>query len=65
MFDAFRRAFKIKDIRKKIGYTFLMFVVRRWIAVANPMCKCEVFKTGLQNQEAMHSASLMQSPVVL
>lgn len=36
MLEAFRKAFKIKDIRKKIGYT--IFDVNRntnWIAVAN------------------------------
>ena len=29
MLEAFRKAFKIKDIRKKIGYTFLMLIVIR------------------------------------
>ena len=29
MLDTFRRAFQIKDIRKKILYTFLMLVVIR------------------------------------
>ena len=29
MFDTFRRAFQIKDIRNKIGYTFLMLIVIR------------------------------------
>ncbi len=27
MLEAFRRAFQTKDIRKKIGYTFLMLIV--------------------------------------
>ena len=29
MLETFRRAFKIKDIRKKLGYTFLMLIVIR------------------------------------
>ena len=29
MFETFRKAFQIKDIRKKIGYTFLMLIVIR------------------------------------
>ena len=29
MLETFRRAFQIKDIRKKIGYTFLMLIVIR------------------------------------
>ena len=29
MLETFRRAFGIKDIRKKIGYTFLMLIVIR------------------------------------
>ena len=29
MLEAFRKALKIKDIRKKIGYTFLMLIVIR------------------------------------
>ena len=29
MFDTLRRAFKIKDLRRRIGYTFLMLIVIR------------------------------------
>ena len=29
MLETFRKAFHIKDIRKKIGYTFLMLIVIR------------------------------------
>ena len=29
MLETFRKAFQIKDIRKKIGYTFLMLIVIR------------------------------------
>lgn len=66
MLETLRNAFKIEDIRKRIGYTFLMLIVIRiGSQLPIPCVNSEVFANWFANQEAMHSASLMQSQVVL
>ncbi len=40
MLETLRNAFKIEDIRKRIGYTFLMLIVIRiGFSVTDSMCK--------------------------
>ena len=61
MFQTLRNAFKVKDIRSKIFYTFLMLVVvRQYLALTDL-----TLQTGSHSRWEMHSTSLMHLPVDL
>lgn len=63
MLETLRNAFKIEDIRKRIGYTFLMLIVIRiGSQLPIPCVNSEVFANWFANPGSVHSASLMQSP---
>ena len=60
MLETLRNAFKIKDIRKKIIFTFLMLIVFRFLVLT-----VMYLRTGLQARPQMEWDSLMQSREVL
>ena len=60
MLETLRNAFKIKDIRKRIIFTFLMLVVIRiGSQLPIPGVDSEVFATGLLVRPLMEWAFLM------
>ena len=66
MFQTLRNAFKVKDIRSKIFYTFLMLVVvRLGSQLPIPGVDRSYFATGSHSRWEMHSTSLMHLPVDL
>ena len=66
MLEAFRKAFKIKDIRKKIGYTFLMLIVIRiGSQLPTPGVNGEYIKNSLLKTLERRSIYLTPSPVAL
>jgi preprotein translocase subunit SecY len=64
MLETLRNAFKIKDIRKKIIFTFLMLIVIR-IGSCLLVLTVMYLRTGLQARPQMEWDSLMQSREVL
>ena len=65
MFKTLRNAFKIKDIRDRILYTFfIMIVIRIGSQLPIPGVDRNVF-AGLQIRAVTHLTSLMQLPAVL
>lgn len=66
MLETLRNAFKIKDIRKKIIFTFLMLIVIRiGSCLPIPGVDSDVFANCLQARPQMEWDSLMQSREVL
>ena len=66
MLEAFRKAFKIKDIRKKIGYTFLMLIVIRiGSQLPTPGVNGEYIKNFFAQNTGERSICLTPSPVAL
>ena len=54
MLETLRNAFKIEDIRKRIGYTFLMLIVIRiGSQLPIPCVNSEVFANWFANQGAL------------
>ena len=66
MLETLRNAFKIKDIRKKIIFTFLMLIVIRiGSCLPIPGVDSDVFANWFASQTADGMDSLMQSREVL
>ena len=64
MLETLRNAFKIKDIRNRIIFTFLMLVVIRiGSQLPIPGVTMNCFQTGLQVRPQMEWDFLMQLPV--
>ena len=64
MFKTLRNALKIKDIRKKLIFTFFMLVVVRFGSqLPIPGVTETYFQHGLRSRPLMRSISLMRLPV--
>ena len=61
MFKTIRNAFKVKELRGKILYTFMMLVVIRFgCQLPIPGIETSFFANGLRNRQPMCSVSLMR-----
>lgn len=66
MLTTLKNAFKMKELRKKIFYTFAMLVViRLGSQLPVPGVDRTYFPDGLRRRPAMHLISLMHLPEVL
>ena len=60
MFKTIRNAFKVKELRTKILYTFMMLVVIRFGSqLPIPGIETSSLRIGLRNRQRMCLASLM------
>ena len=61
MFKTIRNAFKVKELRGKILYTFMMLVVIRFgCQLPIPELRHHSLRIGLRNRQPMCSVSLMR-----
>lgn len=65
MFKTLQNAFKIKEIRQKLFYTFLMLIVIRFGSILPVPGGTELFwQSGWPIRPGTHSISLMRLPAV-
>ena len=63
MLTTLRNAFKVKDVRKKLLYTFIMLVIIRFGSnLPIPGVNTTYFKDFLQSKPVTHLDFSMQSP---
>ncbi len=65
MFETLKSVFKVKEMRRKLLYVWMILVIRIGSQLPIPGVDSDVFKQWFELIPVMHSISLMRSPVAL